>query len=140
MEESSPQNQTALRRPVRQIQIEEEERKERISKAMGWCLISTAAFIDLAEALLTVLAIGLVLNPIISVCADVIFIIWFKILGVSFIKKPKNLAAMGIQALIGIIPGADALPELTVAVFILVKITQSEDRGGLIGKVAGIAS
>lgn len=131
MDENSPQqNQTRepLRRPVRQIQQETPQKKERISKTMGWCMIGTAGFIDLLEALFTVLLIGAVLNPIISVCADVIFLIWFWTLGVTFVKKPKNLATMGIQAIIGLIPGADALPELTVGVFILVKLTQSEDK------------
>lgn len=136
MDDAYPQKQT-LRRPIMAIPPQQEERRERISGAMGWCLIGTAAFIDLIEALLTVLIIGTVLNPIISVCADVIFLIWFWTLGVSFVKKPKNLAAMGIQAIIGFIPVLNTLPELTLGVFVLVKITQSEDRGGLLGKAAG---
>ncbi len=106
-----------------------EEKRERISKATGWCMVGTAAFIDLLEILFTALAIGLVLNPIISICADLGFWIWFKMHSVSFIKKPKNLAAMGIQGIVGLIPGLDALPELTLGVLVLVKLTQSEDRG-----------
>jgi hypothetical protein len=102
---------------------------------MGWAMIITAISIDLFEALLDLLIIGAVLSPIISICADLGFWIWFKILGVSFSKNPKNLATMLIQALIGLMPGLDILPELSVGVFVLVKLTQSEDKGGLIGKM-----
>ena len=139
-DENPPQNKTPLRRPVRPIPQQEEERVERISKVAGWCMVGTAAFIDLFEAILDLLAIGAVLNSIISVCADLGFIIWFWTKGVTFVKKPKNLATMGIQALVGLIPGANILPELTTAVYILVKLTQSEDKGGLLGKAAGAAS
>ena len=139
MDENPQQNRVPLRRPVMQYSTQEEEKKERISKATGWCMVGTAAFIDLIEAILDLLAIGAVLNTIISVCADLGFMIWFWIKGVTFAKKPKNLAAMGIQAFVGLIPGLNILPELTVAVFILVKITQSEDKGGMLGKAVGMA-
>jgi hypothetical protein len=60
-------------------------------------------------------------------------------LGVSFTKNPKNLASMGIQAIIGMIPGADMLPELTVAIIIIVILTRAEDKGGMLGKAVNMA-
>jgi hypothetical protein len=139
MDETSPQNKTDLRRPVRAIPQQEEEKKERITKVMGAILIIAAACIDIFEAILDVLLIGEFLSPIISVCADVGFWIWFKILGLDFGKNPKNLAAMTTQALVGLMPGLDILPELTLGVLTIVLITRSEDKGGLLGKAAGMA-
>jgi hypothetical protein len=138
MAEIPTQNQTTLRRPVRQIQ-QQEEKKERIKLWMGATLVITAASIDICEAALDVLMIGEFISPVISVCADVGFWIWFKILGVSFTKNPKNFAAMGIQALVGITPGLDILPELTLGVLTIVIVTRNEDKGGLLNKAAGMA-
>lgn len=106
---------------------------------MGALMIITAACIDIFEALLDLLVIGEFLSPIISICADLVFWIWFKILGVSFTKNPKNFAVMGMQALVGLMPGVDALPELTLGVLTIVILTRSEDKGGLLAKTAGIA-
>ena len=141
MEENSPQtqNQTPLRRPVMAASQQQEEKKERIPLWLGACMVIVAACIDIFEAILDILLIGEILSPIISVCADVGFWIWFKILGVGFTKNPKNLAAMGIQALIGITPGLDILPELTLGVLVIVLTTRSEDKGGLLSKAAGMA-
>ena len=118
---------------------QQEEKKERIPLWLGACMVIVAACIDIFEAILDILLIGEILSPIISVCADVGFWIWFKILGVGFTKNPKNLAAMGIQALIGITPGLDILPELTLGVLVIVLTTRSEDKGGLLGKAASMA-
>lgn len=140
MDETAPQNQTALRRPIRYLpQQQQEERRERIKVWMGAALVITALCIDLFEALLDLVGIGLVMSPIISICADLLFLIWFWMLGLGFIRNPKNFAAMGIQAIIGLIPGLDILPELTLAILVIVLITRAEDKGGLLGKVAGIA-
>ncbi len=92
-------------------------------------MITVAACIDIFEALLDVLLIGEFVSPVISVCADVGFWIWFKMHDVSFAKNPKNFAAMGTQALeIGALPGIDALPELTVGVIAIVLMTRAEDK------------
>jgi hypothetical protein len=138
MDENPPQNQTALRRPVRTIPEAKEEIKMTISNWMGAALIITAGSIDAFQALLNVLVIGEVFSTIISICADVLFIIWLWMLGVSFVKKPKKLAAMGIQAVVGLIPVLNTLPELTLGILAIVLITRSEDKGGLLGKAAGM--
>lgn len=140
MDENSPQtpNRTALRRP-RTVAEAREEIKTTISNWMGVALIATAGCIDLFQALLNILIVGEVFSTIISVCADFVFIIWFWMLGISFTKNPKNLAAMGGQALIGLIPVINTLPELTLGVLAVVLITKAEDKGGLLGKAAGMA-
>lgn len=139
-ENSQQQNQRpALRRPVRAIPEVKEDIKKRISSGMGYALIVTAGSIDAFQALLNVLVIGEVLSTIISVCADVLFIVWLWMLGISFVKKPKNLAAMGIQAVVGLIPVLNTLPELTLGVLTIILVSRSEDKGGVLGKVAGVA-
>ena len=102
-------------------------------------MVIVAASIDIFEAILDVLLIGEVLSPIISVCADFIFWIWFKMRGVQFTKDPKNFMAMGIQALIGLTPGLDILPELTLGVLSIVIFTRTVDKSNTLGKLAGAA-
>lgn len=138
MDENREQNRTPLRRPIRRIPEAKEELKTTISNWMGWALIITAGSIDAFQALLNLLIVGQVFSTIISVGADTLFIIWFWLLGVSFIKSPRKLTAMGVQALAGLIPVLNTLPELTLGVMAVVLITRSEDKGGIIGKAANI--
>ena len=143
MEEILDQNQTTpktvLRRPVRTIPEVKEDVKRRISNWMGAALIITAGSIDAFQALLNVLLIGEVLSTIISVCADVLFIIWLWVLGLGFVKNPKNLAAMGSQAIVGLIPVLNTLPELTLGIATIVFMAIAEDKSAIMGKVANIA-
>jgi hypothetical protein len=142
MDDTFPQTQsrTALRRPVRTIPQAKEDVRFRISNWMGWALIITAGSIDIFQAILNVLVVGEVFSTIISVCADVLFIVWFWILGLGFTKNPKNFLAMGSQAVIGLIPVINTLPELTLGITAIVLITRSEDKGGIIGQAVGLAS
>ena len=143
MEENSNQNQTnykpALRRPVRAIPQQQEEKKGRIKIWMGAAMIIVALSIDIFNAILNIAAIGEVLSSIISPIATFAFVIWFWMLGVSFMKNPKKLAAMGGQAIVGLIPIINTLPELTLGVLITIILTRSEDKGGLLGKAADMA-
>ncbi|HEY4515963.1 MAG TPA: hypothetical protein VJH67_02120 [Candidatus Paceibacterota bacterium] len=118
---------------------EEPEKKQRIKLWMGACLIAAAGSIDLIQALLTLVAIGIVISPIISVGATFLFWLWLTILGVPFGTSPKRLAIMATQAVAELFPAIDALPILTTGTILLVLITRSEDRGGIIGKVASKA-
>ena len=116
-----------------------EEKKERISKTTAALMIATAACIDIFEAILDILLIGEVLSPIISVCADVGFWIWFKNHDVSFTKDPKNFATMATQAVIGLIPGLDILPELTLGVIGIIVFTRMVDKSNVLAKAANTA-
>lgn len=116
-----------------------EQQKERIALWMAICMATTALFIDGFNALLNLLAIGEVLSSVISPVATFGFVVWFWLLDVTFIKNPGKLAAMGGQALIGLVPVLNTLPELTIGVIITIILTHSEDKGGLLGKVANVA-
>ena len=131
------ENKTVLRRPVRTItEANISEEKIRIAYWMGVSMLVVAVSIDAFNALLNVLVIGEFLSSIISVAATTLFVIWFWMLGVSFVKSPKKLAAMGGQALIGLIPVINTLPELTAGVAITLFLTWGEDKNGIIGRVA----
>jgi hypothetical protein len=140
MDESTQQTKTALIRPIRQFPQQQEEKKERIKLWMGAALVITAGGIDLIQGLLNLVVVGnLFIGSIISVCADFIFLIWLWMLGVGFVKNPKIFATTTIQALVGLVPVLDTLPELTLGILIIVLLVKAEDKGGLLGKAAGMA-
>ncbi len=116
-----------------------QEKIERIPLWLGTVMIIVALGIDGLQALLTYFIIGISVNWLIAIGADTAFTIWFWTRDVQFVRSPKILAVWGGQALIGLIPGLNALPELTLAVLSIVIITRAEDKGGIIGSVANIA-
>jgi hypothetical protein len=139
--DETQQNQnyrSVLRRPVRQV-VTEEEIKERISKVMGGMLIITALSIDAFQALLNILIIGEVFSTVISVCADTLFVVWFWMLGVSFTKSPKAFFSMAGQAVVGLIPVLNTLPELTLGIIGVVVFTRIVDKSNSLGKLSGLA-
>jgi hypothetical protein len=138
MDETYPQNKRPLVRPVRTIQ-QQEEKKERIKVWMATCLVIVALFVDLIQVLLTSVVIGVVLSPIISIAANFLFWIWFKLLDVSFVGNPKNFATFGGAASLEEIPGVDVLPWFTIGIILLIIFTRAEDKGGLVGKIANTA-
>jgi len=113
------------------------EKKERIKTWMGACMIIVALCIDGIQILLTILLIGIFMGPVISAVASLGFWIWFKLLGVSFTKNPKNLAGMGGTAIIKIF--LSFLPAFTAGIAAIVFLTRAEDKGGLLGKAAAMA-
>jgi hypothetical protein len=119
---------------------EDQEHKQRIKVWMAFAMVITALSFDGFNALLNLVVIGEILSSIISPVATFGFIIWFWLQGVTFIKSPKKLAAMGGQALIGLIPIINTLPELTLGVLVTIILTRSEDKGGLLSKATGMAS
>jgi hypothetical protein len=143
MEDDLPKNVTPLRRPVRPVQQNEPEKKLRISKIMGALLVIFAISIDLIEMLLEWLGIGILgISTLLSVGTAVIFWIWFKMLGVSFATSPKRFATMALTSVAEIIPGLDAIGGFlwTIGIILLVVMTRSEDKGGVLGKVANTAT
>jgi len=140
MEETFDQNQNnqaPLRRPVRPIPVEQEQKRERIKKWMAACMIIVAGCVDAIQALLTALAIGAVLSPVISTVAWFGLWVWFMILGVSFVSNPKKLLTMGTAGILEVVPVLGALPAFTAGIAITVFMTMAEDKGGIIGKAAG---
>lgn len=129
MDGVSPQNKTALRRPVTPIP-QQQEMAERISKMMGFLFIVVAFCLDLFEMLLEWLGIGILgLSSLISVCASLAFWIWFKMHNIPFSGKPKNVTRFGLTSVLEIIPGLDAIFGFvwTVGIFALVGSVMEED-------------
>lgn len=121
-------------------EAEEPEKKQRIKIWMGACMVIFALFIDLIELGSTYLVIGVIFSPIISIGTGFVFWLWFKLLGISYISNPKRLVTQSAQFIIEIIPGLDAIPILafawTIGTIITIIITRSEDKGGIISKIA----
>ncbi|OHA94131.1 MAG: hypothetical protein A3E02_02005 [Candidatus Zambryskibacteria bacterium RIFCSPHIGHO2_12_FULL_38_34] len=145
MAETPPQNQTALKRPVRQVAQQQEEKKERIKLWMGGALIIFALCVDLTELVITWLgfvAVGGILSSIVSVVAGFIFWIWFMLLGVPAFSNPKQFAVRAVTFVGEIIPLFDAIPFLsflwTIGTIAAVLMVRSEDKGGIIGKAANM--
>jgi hypothetical protein len=118
----------------------QQEINYRIKWWMGGLMIMTAAVIDLIQFLLTFVAIGLVMAPVITVGSVMLFWLWSKLLGISFFSNPKQLATFAAESLGELIPAVDALPLWTLGTIAIVIISRSEDKGGLIGKASNIAS
>jgi len=136
----APQNQTApktpLGRSVRAFSQQQPEKKERIPTWMAVCMIIVALCVDGAQVLLTILVVGVVLGPVLSVAAYVAFGIWFMMLGVSFTGFKKIGTAGGSVLLESVL---SFLPAFTLAVAVFILMTMAEDKGGMLGKVAGMA-
>ena len=105
-----------------------EARYKTISKWMAACLVAVAVLIEIIEAILGFLGIGDVgVDSAISVAADALFVFWFWMLGVTFMKNPGRMYAMMIQALVGLIPFLDILPELSIGVIYTIRSVWNED-------------
>lgn len=128
MENESPQNQTALRRPVRQVPQEPEQKKVRIKMWMAVAMIAISLLVDLFSLIPLV-------GSITSAVSYFGFWVWFMLLKVSFTKNPKKLAAVGATAIIEIF--FSFLPAFTAGIAATIFMTMAEDKGGILGKVAG---
>jgi hypothetical protein len=137
-DESLIDNRRETVRP-QEIDKSDSEKKHRIKIWMAVCLMMVALLVDLLQFLLTGVLVGVVIAPIISVGATFGFWVWFKLLDVSYVAKPGKLATMAVQSFAEVIPGLDALPLLSLGIFIIIVMTRMEDSGGALGKVAGMA-
>lgn len=123
-----PPTRAPLRRPVRPIPVPPPP-KPRIGNMIGWVFISFAIFVDVVEMVLSWLGIGLIASTLISTCVTLVFWIGFKLCGVEFTGKPKNLGSFAGMAFLEVIPGLDALilPAWTIGIWALVGRTMEED-------------
>ncbi|MFA6269664.1 MAG: hypothetical protein WC657_00425 [Candidatus Paceibacterota bacterium] len=147
-EENFPQNQPALRRPIKAIPQEPEpaEKKMRIKGWMAVALITFAVMVDLSELVITwlgLVVVGGLISTVISAIAGFIFWIWYMLLGVKALSSPKNFAVRIITFVGELIPFLDAIPFLsflwTIGTIITVLMIRAEDKGGVLGKAVGIA-
>ncbi len=109
---------------------EKKEKKERISSIEAMLMIGVALVIDLVQAFLEFILVGIVLNPFISIFAALTFWFWFHAKGVSFMSG-KKIATSSVSALIEIFPILGGLPALTVGVLAMVSIVKTEDKLGI---------
>lgn len=94
-------------------------KEKKIGVAQGMVMIVTAAFIDFVQFLLTLLIIGIIINPLISVIAFILFWSWFSLNGVKFFSGVKGIARFGIMSwtfLSELVPLLNAMPGWTVGV------------------------
>jgi hypothetical protein len=93
-------------------------------------LIITAIIFDLISLIPFV-------NIVSGLIAYAVFGIWFYILGVGFMN-PKRFATAAVSAVIGFIPFLSMLPELTIAVIVVILMVKSEDTLGI--KLPGVGA
>ncbi len=143
MNEDSPQqNKAYLRRPVRQFQQPEEEKKDHIKTWIGLSMIIFAFCVDLIEMFLEWLGIGVLgFSSLLSIYTSVTFYIWFKLHEVNFMGSPKKLGTSLVTSILEIVTGLDAIGGFiwTIGTILMVIIVKAEDKGGALGKVAGAA-
>lgn len=104
-------------------------------------MILTALFFDgLQIALEFVFGLGLVVDSFVSIFAIFTFTVWFKMHDISFVN-PKRLAAMGGGFFIEVIPGLNALPVWTAAVWYTISTTKIAEVAEKVpgGKVVSMA-
>lgn len=146
MEETIKNPQTEKRpliRPVQKIPEQKPEVNYRIKWWMAIFLVSFAVLIDVAELLITwagVVAVGGLISTLISIIGGFTFWLWYLLLRVPAFGNPKQLATRSATFIIEIIPLLDAIPILafawTIGTIISVVISRSEDKGGVLGKLA----
>lgn len=116
------------------------DRYQRIKLWMGACLVIVALGIDGFQFILGLVGLGVVVNSVISPAADFLFILWFWLCGVTFIKSPKRISILAIVAIIGLIPVLNLFPELSLGVLATVLSVWAEDGGGIIGTATNMGS
>lgn len=101
-------------------------------------MITVALVFDGLQFILTLLLVGVVLNPIITVAAYLIFFLWFTLgCGVKF--RGKSLTGGITTLILEFVPGLNALPGITFGVVITILTSWSEAtlaKGGAVGAVA----
>ena len=80
-------------------------------------IVLAAVVIDGVQALLALVWVGLLINPIISVGAAYLFNRWFKIFGINLLSK-NNMGLFYGTIAAELIPFFDALPVWTTSVVI----------------------
>ena len=126
-----------IREPMYASREEEGEQKKepRISNFTAGLIIVFVSVVEITQFALTAVAIGAVISPIITFCAQVTLAFWFWMKGVSF-KSTKKIVTVVISLLIEFIPVIDILPAFLAQTIIIILLTKAED--GALGKVASL--
>lgn len=91
-------------------------------------LLATAISLDLIQALLSLLVVGVVLNGVVSLFAWLSYYLWYKVLDIGFLDVGvrKILTFMG-GGLLEMIPIVNTLPSWTISVILIIFIVARED-------------
>ncbi len=104
--------------------------KYRVDNTQAIFLISASLMVDVVQAIFDLVAVGAIINRIITIFVWPIFLTWFYFLGIKFTKgNGKNLGTSVIGMVIELIPGLDLLPGWTVATIRLIALSRREDKG-----------
>ena len=101
----------------------EPAKRQRINSVTTIFMVTTAIIFDLISLIPIV-------NIVSELVAYVVFGVWFYLLGVGFMN-PKRFATAAVSAVIGFIPFVSMLPELTIAVVVVIFMVKSEDKLGI---------
>jgi hypothetical protein len=106
-----------------------EDGEGHISSGTMWLMVSVAGLVDFTQFILSFIPIvGWIITMILALFAEMGFLLWFKIKGVSYSKNPKSfLATWVIVPIIEIIPIVNALPSFTTGVLITCAKARAEE-------------
>ncbi len=90
-------------------------------------MIAVAVIYDLAQAFLTLIGIGFLVNWIITIWAVLTFGTWLAIKGVNPMRARRG-ATWGVSVVVKFIPFLDLLPGWTVSTITTVASIRAEDR------------
>ncbi len=98
---------------------------QKISKLSSFLLLGTALFFDFLQAIVQPIQIlGQVLAMGVDIFAFLTFIVWFLIIGVSFISPGRLVSIVG-TFLVELVPVLDALPVWTFYILIMILLENS---------------
>lgn len=103
--------------------------ESKISKGTAMFMVSVCVALDITQALLDFVAIGVVLNHLLDIVIGLGFYVWFKIHGVDMASKKKGTALIGGFLLETFSVGA--LPLWTLDIILIIYLTRSEERKGV---------
>lgn len=115
--------------PEQQEQVDEEP-KSTLPAGTISLMIGTGVFFDTLQLIFTPTAIG---GSIITIFATLLFFVWFKMHGVSFIT-PKRLLTMAGAGSLELIPFLNILPAWTGAVWYIIYTTKVRE---VVSKIPG---
>ncbi len=117
----------------RKIEFEE---RNRISNGTAILMLGLAILVDLSMALLSLLIIGFILNPILTPFVWLTYYVWYKIKDVGFFDKLLRFGIMFIIGAIEITP-LGILPTWTIGTFLIIWSVRADD--AIYNKTKGLA-
>ncbi len=134
--------------PNTHINSPKKEVSYRISWTTAFLMISLTIVFDLTEIIIDWLGnltaafgLGLLfwgLNIGGVIFMGLTFFVWFKIKNIPIFTSPKRIATSAITFIGEMIPVINNLPGWTIGIIVIIIISRSEDRGGIIGKATSI--